>query len=161
MRAVLYALVAAAALCLASCGAAQAGLERFDGREAFTSASRGLTTITFDSASPPRGFAKHRPEEGLTLSGVTFRASGGARFGPGLIYVLSAHYGAGNPMHNTGTLPALSWAAPNRPGNASLDVTLPAGTTAVGCDVWTHQPYRGAVEVIAATADGREHTVVV
>ena len=161
MRAALYALAAAAALCLAASGAAQSGVEQFGGREAFGSASRGLSTITFDSASPARGFAKHRPEEGLTVGGVTFRASGGARFGPGLIYVLSAHYGAGNPMHNTGTLPALSWAAPNRPGNASLDVTLPAGTTAAGCDLWTHQPYAGTVEVTAATADGRQHTVVV
>ena len=157
----LYALVATAALCLAASGAAQSGVEHFDSRESFASASRGLSTITFDSASPARGFAKHRPEEGLTVGGVTFRARGGARFGPGLIYVLSAHYGAGNPMQNTGTLPVLGWAAPNRPGNASLDATLPAGTTAVGCDLWTQQPYVGTVEVVAATADGREHTVVV
>jgi TolB protein len=161
MRAVLYALVAAAACGLAADGAAQSAVEYLDSREAFASASRGLSTITFDSASPARGFAKHRPEEGLTVGGVTFRARGGARFGPGLIYVLSAHYGAGNPMQNTGTLPVLGWAAPNRPGNASLDVTLPAGTTAVGCDLWTQQPYAGTVEVTAATADGREHTVVV
>ena len=161
IRVGLYAVVAAAALCLAAGGAAQSAVEHLNSREAFDSASRGLTNITFDSASPARGFAKHRPEEGLTVGGVTFRARGGARFGPGLIYVLSAHYGAGNPMHNTGTLPVLGWAAPNRPGNASLDVTLPAGTTAVGCDLWSQQPYVGTIEVTAATADGREHTVVV
>ena len=161
MRVGLYALVASAALWLAAGGAAQSAVEHLDSREAFGAASRGLSTITFDSASPARGFAKHRPEEGLAVGGVTFRASGGARFGPGLIYVLSAHYGAGNPMHNTGTLPALSWAAPNRPDNASLDVRLPPGTTAAGCDLWTHQPYVGTIEVTAATADGREHTVVV
>ena len=40
-------------------------------------------------------------------------------------------------------------------------MTLPAGTTAVGCDLWTQQPYVGTIEVTAATADGREHTVVV
>ena len=161
MKGALCALVAAAAVCLTAAGRAQSGVEHLGGREAFAAATRGLTTITFDAAAPARGFAKHRPEVGLTLGGVTFRASGGARFGPGLIYVLSAHYSAGNPMQNTGTLPVLGWAAPNRPGNASLDVTLPAGTTAVGCDLWTQQPYAGTVEVTAATADGREHTVVV
>jgi hypothetical protein len=161
MRVGLYALVAAAALCLAAGGAAQSAVEHLNSREAFGSAARGLSTVTFDSVAPARGFSKHRPEEGLNVGGVTFRARGGARFGPGLIYVLSAGYGAGNPMHNTGTLPLLGWAAPNQPGNASLDVTLPPGTTAVGCDLWTQQPYVGTVEVTAATADGREHTVVV
>jgi TolB protein len=161
MRAALYALVAAAALCLATGGRAQSGLERFDSREAFTSAARGLSTVTFDSAAPARGFARHRAEEGLTLGGATFRARGGAKFGAGQIYVVSADYGRPNPLYNTGTLPVLSWAAPNRPGNASLDVTLPAGTTAVGCDLWTQQPYAGTVEVVAATADGREETFVV
>src|SRR5215204_6045234 len=162
MRAVLYALVAVAApFCLATGGAAQSGVEHLDSREAFTSASRGLSTITFDSASPARGFARHRAEEGFSLGGATFRARGGARFGAGQIYVVSADYGGTNPLYNTGTLPLLSWAAPNRPGNAALDVTLPAGTTAVGCDLWTQQPYAGTVEVVAATADGQEHTVVV
>jgi hypothetical protein len=160
-RAALYALVAAAAVYFAAGGAAQTGVEHIDGREAFASASRGLTVIDFGSAAPARGFGMYRAEEGLSLGGVSFRASGGARFGPGRIYVLSAHYGAGNPMLNTGTLPVLGWAAPNRPGNASLDVTLPAGTTAVGCDLWTQQPYAGAVEVTATTEDGRAHKVVV
>jgi len=157
----LYALAAAAALCLAASGAAQSAVEHLNSREAFAAASRGVSTITFDSVAPARGFAKHRPEDGLSVGGVTFRARGGARFGAGLIYVLSAGYGAGNPMHNTGSHPVLGWAAPNQPGNASLDATLPAGTTAVGCDLWTQQPYVGTVEVTAATGDGREHTVVV
>lgn len=161
IRVGLYALVAAAALCLGASGAAQSGVEHFESREAFGAASSGLSNITFDTAAPARGFAKHRPEEGLHVGGVTFRARGGARFGPGLIYVLSAHYAAGNPMQNTGTLPLLGWAAPNQPGNASLDVTLPPGTTAVGCDLWTQGPYVGTIEVIAVTADGQEQTVVV
>ena len=161
MRAVLYALVAGAAVCLASGVAAQSGVEQLDSREAFGAASRALSTITFDSAAPARGFAKHRGEEGLTVGGATFRVRGGARFGPGTIYVLSEHYGSGNPMLNTGTLPLLGWAAPNQPGNASLDVMLPAGTTAAGCDLWTQSPRAGTIEVTAVTAGGREHTVVV
>jgi TolB protein len=161
MRAVLYALAVAAALCPVTGGAAQSEIEHLDSREAFASASRGLSTITFEAAAPARGFARHRAEEGLSLGGATFRARGGARFGAGQLYVVSADYGGSNPLYNTGTLPLLSWAPPNRPGTASLDVRLPAGTTAVGCDLWTQQPYAGTIEVVAATADGREQTVVV
>jgi hypothetical protein len=153
------ALIATVALCFTDTGAAQTGIAHTDSREAFASASRGLSTISFDAASPPRGFARFPAEEGLTLGGATFRARGGARFGAGQIYVVSADYGGANPLYNTGTLPLLSWAAPNRPGNASLDVTLPAGTTAVGCDLWTQQPYAGTVEVTATTADGRTRAV--
>ena len=98
MRGGLYALAAAAALYLAAEGAAQSGVEHFDSREAYGSASRALSTITFDSASPARGFAKYQAEAGLTVGGVTFRARGGARFGPGLIYVISADYGGPNPL---------------------------------------------------------------
>ncbi|HEX8285644.1 MAG TPA: hypothetical protein VF588_19975 [Pyrinomonadaceae bacterium] len=160
-RAALYALVVVAAFCFTTGGEAQSGVEHIGSRETFTSASRGLSTVDFNSASPARGFGMYRAEEGLSVGGVAFRARGGARFGPGRIYVLSAHYGAGNPMLNTGTLPLLGWAAPNQPGNASLDATLPPGTTAVGCDLWTQQPQAGTVEVTATTEDGRAQTVVV
>lgn len=147
---------------LAPAGAApQAGIENIDNRESFTTAASGLTTIDFSGVAPARGFGKYRPEEGLSAGGATFRARGGARFGPGLIYVISAHYGGMNPLHNTGMLPHLSWGAPNQPGNASLDVSLPAGTTAVGCDLWTQQPYVSTIEVTATMADGRTHTSVV
>ncbi|HYP53525.1 MAG TPA: hypothetical protein VEQ42_08290, partial [Pyrinomonadaceae bacterium] len=157
----LCAVALSAALLLAPAAAAQPGVEHLDSREAFNAATSGLSTIDFDSVAPARGFGKYRAAEGLTAGGVTFRASGGARFGPGLIYVVSAHYGAMNPMLNTGTLPLLGWAAPNQPGNATLDVTLPAGTTAVGADLWTQQPYASSVEVTATTSDGMTQTAVV
>ncbi len=157
----LCAVVLSAAFLIAAAAAAQPGVEHLDSREAFNAATSGLSTIDFGSVAPARGFGKYRPDEGLTAGGVTFRARGGARFGPGLIYVLSAHYGGSNPMLNTGTLPLLGWAAPNQPGNASLDATLPEGTTAVGCDLWTQQPYVSTVEVTATTSDGRAQTVVV
>ena len=161
IKAVLYALVIAAALCFTTSGGAQSGVEHLQSREAFGAASRGLNVIDFDSAAPARGFGMYRAEEGLTVGGVSFRARGGARFGAGRIYVLSAHYGAANPMLNTGTLPLLSWAVPNQPGNAALDVTLPPGATAVGCDLWTQSPRAGTVEVTLTTADGRSHALVV
>lgn len=157
----LCAVVLSVALLLTPAAAAQSGIEHLDSHEAFNAASSGLSTIDFGSVAPARGFGKYRPDEGLATGGVTFRASGGARFGPGLIYVISTHYGSMNPMHNTGMLPQLAWAAPNQPGNASLDVTLPAGTTAVGCDLWTQQPYVSTIEVTATTSDGRLQTFVV
>lgn len=157
----LCAVVLSAVLSFVPAAAAQPGVEHLDSREAFNAASSGLSTIDFGSVAPARGFGMYQAAEGLTTGGVTFRARGGARFGPGRIYVLSAHYGGGNPMLNTGTLPLLGWAAPNQPGNASLDATLPAGTTAVGCDLWTQQPYASTVEVTATTSDGRAQTVVV
>ncbi|HYN84080.1 MAG TPA: hypothetical protein VER32_02430 [Pyrinomonadaceae bacterium] len=157
----LLTLLLAAPLAEVNAAGAQGGISAYTDRAAFAAATEGATTIDFGSVAPARGFGKYRPDEGLTTGGVTFRARGGARFGPGLIYVVSAHYGAGNPMHNTGTLPQLSWAAPNQPGNASLDVTLPADTTAAGCDLWTQQPYVSTIEVTATTADGATRTVVV
>ncbi|HYO62632.1 MAG TPA: hypothetical protein VER08_03140 [Pyrinomonadaceae bacterium] len=150
-----------AALCVTWRAGAQSAPSPFSERAAFAASSEALQTIDFESVAPARGFGKYRPAEGLTVGGVTFRASGGARFGPGLIYVVSAHYGGGNPMLNTGTLPLLGWAAPNQPGNATLDVTLPANTTAVGADLWTQQPYASTVEVTATTSDGLTQTVVV
>ncbi|HEV2765674.1 MAG TPA: hypothetical protein VGV38_22005, partial [Pyrinomonadaceae bacterium] len=157
----LCAAVLCAVLCLATFAAAQTGVEHLDTREALVAASERLSTIDFNSVAPARGFGKYRPEEGLAVGGVMFRAHGGARFGPGLIYVVSSHYGGSNPLHNTGMLPHLSWGAPNQPGNAALDVTPPAGTTALGCDLWTQQPYVGTVEVTATTDDGLTQTVVV
>jgi hypothetical protein len=161
MTLVLCILVVSFAHPLAPAGAAQSNIEAFDSREAFAAASARLTTVDFEAVAPARGFGKYRPAEGLAAGGVTFRARGGARFGPGLIYVLSAHYGGANPMLNTGTLPLLGWGAPNQPGNASLDAALPGGVTAVGAELWTQQPYVSTVEVVVTTAAGSTQTVVV
>lgn len=141
---------------------AQSRIEHIDSREAFMSASLGVSTLDFSSVAPQRGFGLFRPPAGLTTDGVTFRSSGGARFGPGIISVPSLHYmGTTNPLYNTGTGVFLSWGAPNQPGNASLDVTLPSGITAVGADLWTRQPYVSTIEVTATTEDGQTQTVVV
>lgn len=148
-------------LSLASATLAQSRVEHIESREAFNAASSGLSTIDFGSVAPRKGFGMYRPPAGLTTSGITFRAAGGARFGPGIIYVPSVHYMGTNPLFQTGTGEMISWSAPNQPGNASLDVTLPSGATAVGVDLWTQQPYVSTVEVIATTEDGQSETVVV
>lgn len=141
---------------------AQSAIEHLDSRESFSSASTNVATIDFSSVAPRRGFGMYRPPAGLTTDGVTFRTAGGARFGSGIIYVPSLHYmGTTNPLYQTGTGEMISWTVPNQPGNASLDVTLPSGVTAVGADLWTQQPYVSTVEVTATTADGQTQTVFV
>jgi hypothetical protein len=157
----LLALALALSLSLAPQGAAQVVVEPFDSREAFDAAVARLSTLDFEADAPARGFKMHRPPEGLATGGVTFRASGGARFGPGIIYVLSTHYAASNPMYHTGTGALLSWAAPNQAGSAALDVTLPGGVTAVGAELWTQQPQVSRVVVTATTAGGGALTAFV
>ena len=140
----------------------QSIIERIDNRESFNSASTNVSTIDFGSVAPRRGFGMYRPPAGLTTNGVTFRTAGGARFGAGIIYVLSLDYmGTTNPLYQTGMGELISWSVPNQPGNASLDVTLPPGVTAVGTDLWAKQPYVSTVEVTAMTEDGQSQTVVI
>ena len=127
---------------------AQSTIEHIESRESFTAASTNVSTIDFGSVAPSRGFGMYRPPEGLTTNGVTFRTAGGARFGAGIIYVPSLDYmGTTNLLYQTGTGEMISWSVPNQPGNASLDVTLPSGVTAVGADLWTKQPYVSTVEL--------------
>jgi hypothetical protein len=160
-NAVLSILVFFFTLSFASATLAQSRVEHLDTREAFNAASSGLSTIDFGSVAPRKGFGMYRPPLGLTTNGVTFRTTGGARFGPGIIYVASIDYMGTNPLYQTGTGEMISWGAPNQPGNASLDVTLPPGVTAVGADLWTKQPYASTIEVVVTTEDGQSETVVV
>ncbi|HEV3470019.1 MAG TPA: hypothetical protein VG148_11905 [Pyrinomonadaceae bacterium] len=159
MTVLLYVLVVS--LALAPAGGAQAKIEAFDSREAFAGATARLVTVDFEAVAPARGFGKYQPGAGLAAGGAHFRATGGARFGAGVIYVLSPSYAAPNPMYNTGTGALLSWGAPNQPGNAALEASLPGGTTAVGAELWTQQPYLSTVEVTVTTTDGAAQTVVV
>src|SRR5687768_11675285 len=160
-RALLCTLVFSFTLSFASATLAQSPVEHIESREAFNAASSGLSTIDFGSVAPARGFGMYRSPAGLTTNGVTFRTAGGARFGSGIIHVPSVDYMGTNPLYQTGTGEMIIWGAPNQPGNASLDVTLPSGVTAVGVDLWTQQPYVSTVEVIATTEDGHSETVVV
>src|SRR5918993_1002525 len=157
---VLCTLVFFITLSFASATSAQSRVEHIESREAFSAASSGLSTIDFGSVAPRKGFGIYRPPAGLTTNGVTFRSTGGARFGSGIIYVPSLHYLGNNPAYQTGSGEMMTWGAPNQPGNASLDVTLPSGVSAVGVDLWTQQPYVSTVEVTVTTEDGQSETVV-
>jgi hypothetical protein len=158
----LCAVVFSFALSFAPVTGTQSAIEHIDSRESFSAASTNVSTIDFGSVAPRRGFGMYRPPAGLTTNGINFRTAGGARFGSGIIYVPSLDYmGTTNPLYQTGTGEMISWTAPNQPGNASLDVTLPAEVTAVGADLWTQQPYVSTVVVTATTDDGQTQTVVV
>ena len=149
------------AITFSSTNFAQSRVEHITSREAFNAAASGISTIDFGSIAPRRGFGMYRPPSGLTTDGVTFRVTGGARFGPGIIYAPSIDYMGTNPLYKTGTGEMISWGPPNQPGNASMDISLPSGITAVGVDLWAQQPYVSAIEVTATTEDGQSETVVV
>ncbi len=148
-------------LCLGLAARAQSDIVPFTDRAAFNATSARRSTIDFEAIAPAKGFGKYPAAEGLTASGTNFRASGGAKFGPGMVYVPSAHYTALNPMYPAGAGAVLTWSPPNQPGNASLDVTLPRGATAIGAEVWTMQPYASTIEVTARTIDGKAQTITV
>src|ERR671932_1061369 len=149
-----------AAHCTALAGGAQSAVATYEDRGAFNAASAGLTNIDFEDLAPPSGFTNYKAPKIFTTAGLEFRPAGGGRFGPGFVSLVGAWYYAG-PIYETGTGAKLIWAPPNQPGDAYLEVTLPAGTTAVGTDLWTAQPYISSVEVVAATGDGGSRAVTV
>ena len=95
---------------------AQEGIDSFSERTAFSQAARDLSTLDFEGIVPNSGF-KHYPREALRYGGLEFRPGGGARFGPGPVYVVGGWYQAG-PAYETTTGAKIHWAPPNQPGNA-------------------------------------------
>src|SRR5687767_2315221 len=145
---------------LARTAATQTAVTSYDDRAAFAGNSTGLTVINFDGLAPNSGFTNYKAPQSFATGGFEFRLSGGGRFGPGYISVVGPWYYAG-PIYETGTGAKLTWAPPNQPGDAYLDLTLPAGVTAVGADLWTAQPATSAVEVTATSSNGTTQTVKV
>ena len=144
---------------LSSTAAAQSDASFFDNKAAFENASERVRTIDFESVAPRKGFGKYAPNVAtLRVDGISFQAVGGARFGPGTIYVPSAHYTALNPGVKMLDGAHLSWGAPNQPGNAYLELSFPAGVNAFGADIWATQPVVSPIEITVTTRDGRTHT---
>src|SRR5688572_14484 len=143
-------------LCVAA--AAQSPVFFFDDRAAFLKATDNARSIDFESVAPAKGFGKYAPDVGLNVAGISFRTSGGARFGSGTIYVPSAHYIALNPGMKMLDGAHLSWGAPNQPGNAHLELRFPGGVNAIGADFWTMQPIVSPIEMTVTTRDGSIHT---
>lgn len=148
-------------LCSGPIVGAQAGLTQFNDRATFEAILTNQTKIDFENLVPNSGFRNYKMPDGLTTNGVSFQTTGGGRFGPGHLTVIGGWYNAG-PIYETTTGAKLIWAPPNQPGNAYLQMTLPAGITAVGADIWTAQPYTSSVEVVVTTTtDGKTQVVTV
>jgi TolB protein len=139
---------------------AQTGLSQFQNRATFESALTNQTKIDFEGVVSNSSFRNYKMPGGLTTSGISFQTTGGGRFGPGYIGVSGARYNAG-PIYETTSGAKLTWAPPNQPGDASLQMTLPAGITAVGADIWTAQPYISSVQVVVTTTDAKTQEVTV
>ncbi len=137
------------------------GLRQFPDREAFVAASPGLTTIDFEGLARRNGFALFRNPEGLATRSVRIRTSGGGRFGPGVVTVTDGGYVENQPLYRTGTGAALRWSPSNQPGNATLDITPPEGTTAFAVDLWTAQPQVSSIDISVETDDGKSLTLTV
>ena len=127
----------------------------FDDKASFSKASERVRTVDFERVAPAKGFGKYGPDTGLNVDGIRFQTAGGGRFGPGTIYVPSAHYTALNPGMKMLDGAHLSWGAPNQPGNAHLELNFPTSIRAVGLDIWTMQPIVSPIEITVTTRDGR------
>jgi len=136
---------------------AQGGVLTFSDRQAFTSAANKLTVIDFEGSAPPSGFINYRAPNAFSIHGLQFTLGGGGKFGPGAISLVGGWYYAG-PIYETTTGAKITWSPPNQPGNAYLEVRLPANVTAVGTDLWAVQPAVSSVEASVATTDGQTQT---
>jgi hypothetical protein len=126
-------------------------------RSSYATASRSLSTIDFESSVSGKGVIRYPSDTGITVNRVNLRTSGGGKFGAGTVYVLSPSYAAQDPVYHTGTGAILIWETPNPSEDATLEITLPPGVTAVSADVWADSPGDSMIDVIATTANGETH----
>src|SRR5215217_628178 len=123
LRKLLFTLAAFAAVAFAS-APARADTAVFTSRTLFNAAATNLTTLTFEGIAPVNSVANFSSP--LTLQGVTFSGSP-----TGMVSVVDSGFFAPLFQFNSGAV--LS-------GFAFVDVTLPAGTTAVGTDLMSTNP---------------------
>jgi TolB protein len=147
-------LVSALMFTLAITASAQTGWSQLNDRASFTAASRNLTVIDFEDIAPRSGFTNYKAPNVLSTRGLQVQLGGGERFGPGAISVVGGWHYAG-PAYETTTGAKITWSPPNQPGNAYMEVRLPADVTAVGVDLWTVQPAVSSVQVVVTATDGR------
>lgn len=152
-----HAFVSALAFMFWNPARAQTDSLQFNDRSSFTAASRNVTVVDFDDVAPRSGFTNYKAPNVFSTRGLQFQLGGGERFGPGAISLVGGWYYAG-PIYETTSGAKITWSPPNQPGNAFLEVRLPAEVTAVGTDLWTVQPALSSVQVTVTAADGRTQT---
>lgn len=123
LRKLLFTLAAFAAVVFVSTPA-RADTIVFTSRAAFTAATTGLTTIDFEGIASPNSVANFSSP--LTIAGATFSGSS-----TGAVSVVDSGFFAPLFQFNSGA--SLS-------GFAFVEVTLPAGTTAIGTDLMSTNP---------------------
>ena len=136
LRKLLFTLAACAAVALAS-APARADTVVFTTRALFNAAATNLTTIDFEGIAPNNSVANFASP--LTLQGVTFSGSP-----TGMVSVVDDGFFAPLFQFNSGAV--LS-------GFAYIEVTLPAGITAIGVDLMSTNPDGRPFEVVLATGE--------
>ena len=136
LRKLLFTLAAFAAVAFAS-APARADTVVFTSRTLFNAAATGLTTITFEGIAPVNSVANFSSP--LTLQGATFSGSP-----TGMVSVVDSGFFAPLFQFNSGAV--LS-------GFAFVEVTLPAGITAIGTDLMSTNPTGSPFQVVLATGE--------
>jgi hypothetical protein len=136
LRKLLFALAAFAAVAAASTPA-RADTVVFTTRALFNAAATGLTTIDFEGIAPDNSVANFPTP--LTLQGATFSGSP-----TGMVSVVDDGFFAPLFQFNSGAV--LS-------GFSFVEVTLPAGITAIGTDLMSTNPTGSPFEVVLATGE--------
>ena len=111
----------------------------FTTRSAFVAATTGLTTIDFEGIAPANSVANFPSP--LTLNGVTFSGPSGGSL---QVSVLDPGFFAPLFQFNSGAV--LS-------GFGFIEVTLPAGITAIGTDLMSTNPSGSTFEVVLSTGE--------
>jgi hypothetical protein len=136
LRKLLFTLAALAAVAFAS-APARADTVVFTSRTLFNAAATNLTTLTFEGIAPVNSVANFSSP--LTLQGVTFSGSP-----TGMVSVVDSGFFAPLFQFNSGAV--LS-------GFAFVEVTLPAGITAIGTDLMSTNPSGSPFQVVLANGE--------
>jgi hypothetical protein len=136
LRKLLITLAAFAAVALAS-APARADTVVYTTRVLFEGAATNLTTITFEGIAPTNSVANFSSP--LTIQGATFSGSP-----TGMVSVVDSGFFAPLFQFNSGAV--LS-------GFSFVEVTLPAGITAIGTDLMSTNPDGLAFQVVLATGE--------
>jgi hypothetical protein len=136
LRKLLFALAACAAVAVVSTPA-RADTVVFTTRALFNAAATGLTTIDFEGIAPDNSVANFATP--LTLQGATFSGSP-----TGMVSVVDDGFFAPLFQFNSGAV--LS-------GFSFVEVTLPAGITAIGTDLMSTNPDGRPFQVVLANGE--------
>src|SRR5215207_5851276 len=138
LRKLLFTLAAFAAVAFAS-APARADTAVFTSRTLFDTVATNLTTLTFEGIAAPNSVANFPSP--LTLQGVTFSGPSGG----GLqVSVLDPGFFAPLFQFNSGAVLG---------GFGFIEVTLPAGITAIGTDLMSTNPTGSPFEVVLSTGE--------